>query len=114
VDVCAGDNWESTYIFWPVFFFFSTSSLVFGFGGEFRKPVWTNWQLTWSWAALFALGSYLILSESNAITRIFHIASEQFNYLGRARSKLFSHARQPLNHGGKITNLRVISQHHRS
>ena len=87
VDDCcrAGDNWESTYIFWPVYFNFITSALIFGFGAEFRRPVLTNWPLTMSWAALFALGSYLLLADSNAVTRVFHVASEQFNYPGMSQ-----------------------------
>lgn len=78
----AGDNWESTYVFWPIYFSFVASALIFGFGGQYKRPIWTNWQLVLSGAGLFAFGSYMILSDENSFTRIFHVASEQFNYAG--------------------------------
>ena len=79
----SGDNWESTAIFWPSFFMFITSALVFGFGADYKKPVWTNWLLTLAFSGLFILGSLALLLPENYFTRIFHVASEQFNYVGK-------------------------------
>ena len=61
---------------------FITSAFVFGFGADYKQPVWTNWLLCLAFAALFFLGSLALLLPENYFTRIFHVASEQFNYLG--------------------------------
>ena len=61
---------------------FITSAFVFGFGADYKKPVWTNWLLTLACSGLFLLGSLALLLPENYFTRIFHVASEQFNYVG--------------------------------
>lgn len=40
-----GDNWESTVIFFVMFFQFITSAFVFTFGSVFRENVFKNWFL---------------------------------------------------------------------
>ncbi len=40
-----GDNWESTVIFFTIYFQFVTSAMVFSFGSAFRRPVVFNYRL---------------------------------------------------------------------
>jgi len=77
-----GDNWESTGIYWPIYFQFITSAYIFGFGAQYKKAVLFNWQLTIIYAGLFFIGSYALLAEPNTLSESFHVASQQFNYLG--------------------------------
>jgi hypothetical protein len=58
------------------------SAFVFGFGADYKQAVWTNWPLVLTCAGLFFAGSLALLLPENYFTRIFHVASEQFNYLG--------------------------------
>jgi len=74
-----GDNWETTVVFTVVFSQFVTSGLIFTFGGKWRKPVWENLPLFGFWLFAYVFTSYLMLSDANSVTDIFHIASRKFN-----------------------------------
>jgi len=74
-----GDNWECTVIFAAVYPPFVAASLAFSIGGAFRRPVLRNFVLVAITAALLCLASLLVLLPSCPLTRVFHIASEQFN-----------------------------------
>jgi cation-transporting ATPase 13A3/4/5 len=74
-----GDNWECTVIFAAVYPPFVASSLAFSIGGAFRRPVLRNFVLVGITAALLCLASLLVLLPPCPLTRVFHMASEQFN-----------------------------------
>merc|ERR1711998_752965 len=52
--------------------------MLFTFGSHWRKAVCFNWQLTIFWAAAFGFTSFLLLSDSNSVTEVFHIANRDF------------------------------------
>ena len=74
-----GDNWECTVIFAAVYPPFVAASLAFSIGGAFRRPVLRNFVLVGITAALLCLASLLVLLPPCPLTRVFHMASEQFN-----------------------------------
>eukprot|EP00873_Tetraselmis_striata_P045781 jgi/Tetstr1/466045/TSEL_010632.t1 len=76
-----GDNWESTGIYWTIYFQFITSAYIFGFGAQYKQFVVKNWVLTLFYAVLFFIGSWVLLANPDVFTRAFHVASEQFNYV---------------------------------
>nr|PNR41660.1 hypothetical protein PHYPA_019065 [Physcomitrium patens] len=97
-----GDNWESTVIFFVMFFQFITSAFVFTFGSVFRENVFKNWFLMVSvpnagsccnigvgrnivflvsYGGLLVFMSVLLLLPFSGFTSYWHVASEQFNKL---------------------------------
>ncbi|EFJ32188.1 hypothetical protein SELMODRAFT_439526 [Selaginella moellendorffii] len=76
------DNWESTVLFFTMYFQFITSAFVFTFGSGFRKNVFNNHLLIGSYAGLVILFSFLLLLPHSSLTSLWHVASEQFNRLG--------------------------------
>ncbi|XP_024527352.1 probable cation-transporting ATPase 13A4 [Selaginella moellendorffii] len=74
-----GDNWESTVLFFTMYFQFITSAFVFSFGSKFRKTVFKNFSLMVSYWSLIAVCSCLLLLPHNKFTEVWHVASEQFN-----------------------------------
>ncbi|KAG0585432.1 hypothetical protein KC19_2G011200 [Ceratodon purpureus] len=74
-----GDNWESTVIFFVMYFQFITSAFVFTFGSVFRKNVFKNWFLVGSYGGLLVFMSALLLLSHSGFTSLWHVASEQFN-----------------------------------
>jgi len=74
-----GDSIETTIIFAVVNSLFVTSSITFSLGGQFRKAVYKNVFLVVTASILLAFTWYLLLAESNTVTRVFHMASESFN-----------------------------------
>ena len=77
-----GDNWESTVLFFMTFSQFITSGLVFSLGASFNRPLIRNYLLCAVWGGLYALTLFLLLSPPNTATRIFHVASQNFNGIG--------------------------------
>jgi len=73
------NNWEATVIFTTVFPQFITSALIFSFGAQFRRGLHHNVLLILAWVALFGLNSFLLLADSNPLSEVYHIASEDFN-----------------------------------
>ncbi|KAH9540758.1 hypothetical protein CY35_14G023000 [Sphagnum magellanicum] len=73
------DNWESTVIFFVMYFQFITSAFVYTFGSVFRKSVFLNWVLMVSYGGLLMFMSVILLLPANAFTSLWHVASEQFN-----------------------------------
>jgi cation-transporting ATPase 13A3/4/5 len=74
-----GDNWESTVLFFCTFFQLTFASVVFSFSASFSRPVARNWILVGAWAVLFTIGAFLLLSNENYFTFVFHIASQAYN-----------------------------------
>ncbi|EFJ04479.1 hypothetical protein SELMODRAFT_432379 [Selaginella moellendorffii] len=79
-----GDNWESTVLFFTMYFQFITSAFVFSFGSKFRKTVFKNLSLMVSYWSLIAVCSCLLLLPHNKFTEVWHVASEQFNHANPA------------------------------
>eukprot|EP00250_Pteridium_aquilinum_P014895 c22269_g1_i1 orf=370-4158(-) len=77
-----GDNWESTVLFFTMYFQFITSAFVFTFGSIFRKNVFHNWVLMICYGTLMVLMSLLLLLPPSGFTSLWHVASEQFNTVG--------------------------------
>ena len=77
-----GDNWETTVMFCIFAAQFCSAAMTFSFGGNFRAPIWKNWGLVLSWSASMIVVGLLLLSGPNSLTRVFHIASEDFNGCG--------------------------------
>ncbi|KAJ7537387.1 hypothetical protein O6H91_11G004100 [Diphasiastrum complanatum] len=77
-----GDNWESTVLFFTMYFQFITGAFIFTFGATFRKNVLFNWLLLVSYGGLVTLFSLLLLLPPSGFTSIWHVASQQFNSLG--------------------------------
>jgi hypothetical protein len=73
-----GDNWETTVVFAVVYSQFLTSGLIFTFGSKWRKPVWENWGLFGFWLVFYVFTSWLVLSDPNEVTDVFHFASRAF------------------------------------
>lgn len=74
-----GDATETTVIFSVVNSLFVTSAVVFSLGGHFRRAVWHNLILCVSWLVLMGTTSYLLLSDSNKFTRLFHMVNTRSN-----------------------------------
>ncbi|KAH7415779.1 hypothetical protein KP509_14G060200 [Ceratopteris richardii] len=74
-----GDNWESTVLFFTMYFQFITSAFIFTFGSSFRKSVFYNWIIMVCYGSLMVLMSVLLLLPPNGFTSLWHVASEQFN-----------------------------------
>ncbi|MCO5592424.1 hypothetical protein L7F22_046427 [Adiantum nelumboides] len=74
-----GDNWESTVLFFTMYFQFITCAFVFTFGSSFRKNVFCNWVIMVSYGSLMILMSLVLLLPSSGFTSLWHVASEQFN-----------------------------------
>ncbi|MCO5602078.1 hypothetical protein L7F22_056205 [Adiantum nelumboides] len=74
-----GDNWESTVLFFTMYFQFITSAFVFTFGSSFRKSVFQNKSIMVSYGSLMILMSLLLLLPPSGFTSLWHVASEQFN-----------------------------------
>jgi hypothetical protein len=74
-----GDNWESTVIFFTIYFQFITSAMVFSFGSAFRRPVVFNYRLLGAWTAIITLMSFVLLLPHSSFTHLWHVASEDFN-----------------------------------
>ncbi|KAL0038469.1 hypothetical protein WJX77_007492 [Trebouxia sp. C0004] len=74
-----GDNWESSVLFFVVFYQYITCALVYSFGSSFRLGLLYNWALTGLWVALMTLTTLLLLLPHSGFTHVWHIASEQFN-----------------------------------
>lgn len=74
-----GDNWESTVLFFTMYFQFITSSFVFTFGSIFRKSVFHNWVIVICYGSLMVLMSLLLLLPHSSFTSLWHVASEEFN-----------------------------------
>ncbi|KAI5068179.1 hypothetical protein GOP47_0016524 [Adiantum capillus-veneris] len=74
-----GDNWESTVLFFTMYFQFITCAFVFTFGSSFRKSVFLNWVIMVSYGSLMILMSLVLLLPPSGFTNLWHVASEQFN-----------------------------------
>ncbi|MCO5602074.1 hypothetical protein L7F22_056201 [Adiantum nelumboides] len=74
-----GDNWESTVLFFTMYFQFITCAFVFTFGSSFRKNVFCNWVIMVSYGSLMILMSLVLLLPPSGFTSLWHVASEQFN-----------------------------------
>ncbi|KAI5068182.1 hypothetical protein GOP47_0017102 [Adiantum capillus-veneris] len=74
-----GDNWESTVLFFTMYFQFITSAFIFTFGSSFRKSVFHNWTIVVFYGSLMVLMSVLLLLPPSGFTSLWHVASEQFN-----------------------------------
>ena len=74
-----GDNWESTVLFFCTLFQLTTAGVIFSFGSSFSRVVVRNWFLILSWGIIFVLGVFLLLSNENYLTFVFHIASQAYN-----------------------------------
>ncbi|KAJ7563253.1 hypothetical protein O6H91_03G102700 [Diphasiastrum complanatum] len=74
-----GDNWESTVLFFTMYFQYITAAFIFTFGATYRKNVFANWLLLVSYIGLVALFSVLLLLPNSSFTSQWHVASEQFN-----------------------------------
>ena len=77
-----GDNWETTVVFTVVAFQYLSSSAIFSLGSKFRKPIWNNRLLVAAYLAFAAFLAFLLLSDQNGLTEIFHMASKNFNKEG--------------------------------
>ncbi|BBN18845.1 hypothetical protein MPTK1_8g05990 [Marchantia polymorpha subsp. ruderalis] len=74
-----GDNWESTVLFFTMYFQYITSAFVFSFGASFRRNVLFNWFLTVTYWGLVVFMSFLLLLPHSGFTELWHVSSEQFN-----------------------------------
>lgn len=74
-----GDNWESTVLFFTMYFQFITSAFVFTFGSIFRKSIFHNWVIVICYGSLMVLMSFVLLLPPSGFTSLWHVASEQFN-----------------------------------
>ncbi|DBB17796.1 TPA: hypothetical protein ACH3X3_002824 [Trebouxia sp. C0006] len=74
-----GDNWESSVLFFVVFYQYITCALVYSFGSSFRLGLFYNWAVTGLWVALMTLTTLLLLLPHSGFTHVWHIASQQFN-----------------------------------
>lgn len=70
-------NWEMTTFFFVVLYQQFWSSVVFSFGNIFRLPWYHNLVLLFLVIATFALLTFLLLSQPNALTRFFHLVYEE-------------------------------------
>jgi len=73
------DNWETTVLFVGIYLPLLTVAFSFSFGSVHRKPVWTNCGLCATVLGGWLLCSLLLLLDSNGFTKVFHIASQDFN-----------------------------------
>ena len=73
-----GDNWETTVIFCVVYSQFLTSGMLFTLGSHWRKAVFYNWPLTLFYLLAFAFTSFLLLADSNSVSEVFHMATQDF------------------------------------
>jgi len=81
-----GDNWEASVTMTVFFFQLFHAGFIYGFGGRFRQNVWNN-KLLCSLVAAFYIGfSYLLLSDANDFTRLFHYPSFNYNAVGTETS----------------------------
>ena len=74
-----GDNWEATTIFVSVYVPFLASAAAFSIGGAFRRPLPRNIALSAALLGLYLFTTLLLLLPPSAASRVFHIASDQFN-----------------------------------
>lgn len=74
-----GDNFECTYIFYVVASLFLWSSIIFSFGGRFRRSVFHNYMLI-AFFLFFSLFLWIILvAPPTAAAEAFHVATINFN-----------------------------------
>uniref|UniRef100_A0A0G4HJG7 P-type ATPase A domain-containing protein n=1 Tax=Chromera velia CCMP2878 TaxID=1169474 RepID=A0A0G4HJG7_9ALVE len=76
------DNWEASTLFAVIYAQFVTGAVVFSFGYEFRQSVFKSLPVLVLGLILFGFTLFLILSPSNAATRLFHMATENYNAAG--------------------------------
>ena len=67
-----------------VAFQYLSSSAIFSLGSKYRKPIWENKTIVAMWVGFAAFLTFLLLSPQNAVTELFHIASQPFNEEGTA------------------------------
>eukprot|EP00450_Noctiluca_scintillans_P031041 CAMPEP_0194556830 /NCGR_PEP_ID=MMETSP0253-20130528/98942_1 /TAXON_ID=2966 /ORGANISM="Noctiluca scintillans" /LENGTH=111 /DNA_ID=CAMNT_0039404335 /DNA_START=325 /DNA_END=657 /DNA_ORIENTATION=+ len=69
-------NWESNVLNHVWNFQQFWSGVVFSFGYVFRLPWYMNVQLVVVFLATMLFVSFLLLSDANAVTRVFHLVYE--------------------------------------
>ena len=79
-----GDSSETTVIFTVVNCLFVTSAVVFSLGGQFRQAVWKNAFLIVCWVVLIGTTGYLLLSDANEFTKLFHMVCSIFGCVDAA------------------------------
>ncbi|EGB07501.1 hypothetical protein AURANDRAFT_64821 [Aureococcus anophagefferens] len=79
-----GDVDVSTVVFVVVAFQYLSSSAIFSLGSKYRQPIWENKTIVAMWVGFAAFLTFLLLSPQNAVTELFHIASQPFNEEGTA------------------------------
>ena len=73
------DNYEATVLYAVMYPFLVMSAAIYSLGYEFRLPVHYNFNLVVNVAILMVITTYVILSDSNYFTDLFHMASKDFS-----------------------------------
>ncbi len=77
-----GDNWEASVTMTVFFFQLFHIGFIHGFGGRMRQSVWHNKLLCALIFSFYVGFSFLILSDANDFTRLFHYPSFNYNDVG--------------------------------
>ena len=73
------DNYEATVLYAIMFPFLVMSAAIFSLGYEFRMPLHFNGHLVINVVVLMGITIFIILSDDNYLTDLFHMASKDFS-----------------------------------
>lgn len=84
------DNYEATVLYAIMFPFLVMSAFIFSLGYEFRLAVHYNVNLVVNVSVLMIITIYIILSDDNYFTNLFHMASKDFSTVSPVWQKAFA------------------------
>jgi cation-transporting ATPase 13A3/4/5 len=84
------DNYEATVLYAIMFPFLVMSAAIFSLGYEFRMPVHFNVNLVVNVCVLMGITIFVILSDDNYFTDLFHMASKDYSSVSPVWQNAFS------------------------